>query len=132
MDGWNPNELGMVSLKAYARIAVLLKQIEGGAPWPRATLHARIVYLLKEGAKIGHVMSYRPLTISAPLYRCWATMRLKSLEPWIRQWSLPEMHAGVPEMRAVDAWHEVLTSLEEHKMDGKDFAGGVADIANFC
>ena len=70
MDGWSPKELGMLSLKAYARIAVLLKQIEGGAPWPKATLHARIVYLQKEGAKIGHVMSYRPLTISAPLYRC--------------------------------------------------------------
>ena len=58
-------------------------------------------------------------------------MRLKSCEPWIREWALPEMHAGVPEMGAVDAWHEVLTTLEDHKLNGKHFAGGVADIAKF-
>ena len=57
-------------------------------------------------------------------------MRLKSCEPWIREWALPGMHAGVPEMGAVDAWHEVLTTLEEHKLNGKQFVGGVADIAN--
>ena len=33
-------------------------------------------------------------------------------------------------MGAVDAWHEVLTTLEEHKLNGKQFVGGVADIAN--
>ena len=41
------------------------------------------------------------------------------------------MHAGIPEMGAVDAWHEVLTTLEEHKLSGRRFAGGVADIAKF-
>ena len=41
------------------------------------------------------------------------------------------MHAGVPEMGAVDAWREVLTTLEEHKLNGKQFVGGVADIAKF-
>ena len=41
------------------------------------------------------------------------------------------MHTGIPEMGAVDAWHEVLTALEEHKLNGKHFAGGVADIAKF-
>ena len=40
-----------------------------------------------------------------------------------------EMHAGVPEKEATDAWHEVLTLLEEHKLNGKHFVGGVTDIA---
>ena len=53
------------------------------------------------------------------------------MSPWIRDWALPEMHAGVPEMGAVDAWYEVLTTLEGHKLDGKHFVGGVADIAKF-
>ena len=44
---------------------------------------------------------------------------------------MPEMHSGVPEMGAVDVWHEVLTTLEEHKLNGKQFVGGVADIAKF-
>ena len=88
------------------------------------SLHARVVFLEKLGATTGQVMSYRPLTITSPLYRCWGIMRLKSCEPWLLEWALPEMHAGVPEMGAVDAWHEVLTTLEDHKLNGKHFAGG--------
>ena len=41
------------------------------------------------------------------------------------------MHAGIPEMGAVDAWYEVLTTLEDHKLNGKHFVGGVAYIAKF-
>ena len=44
--------------------------------------HARAVYLEKDGTEVGQVMSHRPLTITAPLYRCWATMRLADLEDW--------------------------------------------------
>ena len=58
-------------------------------------------------------------------------MRLRTLEPWVREWALPEMHAGIPEMGAVDAWIEVLTMTEELKLDGKDYCGGAADIAKF-
>ena len=103
LDGWSPKELSLLSCNAYGHIAVLLDQIEKGAPWPRSSLHARVVFLERLGAMTGQVMSYRPLTITSPLYRCWGTMRLRSCEPWIREWALPEMHAGVPEMGAVDA-----------------------------
>ena len=41
------------------------------------------------------------------------------------------MHAGILEMGAVDAWHEVMTTLEDHKLTGKQFVGGVAYIAKF-
>lgn len=47
-----------------------------GASWPRSATHARIVYLEKLGTEFGQVMSYRPLTIIAPVYRALATMRL--------------------------------------------------------
>ena len=76
-------------------------------------------------------MSYRPITITAPIYRAWATTRLKQMEPWVSSWDLPEMHAGVPEKGATDAWMEVLTTMEELKLDGKHFCGGTADIAKF-
>ena len=42
---------------------------------------------------------------------------------------MPEMHVGVFEMGATDAWYEVLTTLEDYKLKGKHFVGGVADIA---
>ena len=80
---------------------------------------------------MGMVMSYRPLTITSPLYRCWATLRLEDMQEWVKTWALPDMHAGVPAMGAVDAWREALTQIEELKVDGKTFSGGVADIANF-
>ena len=58
-------------------------------------------------------------------------MRLRHMEPWVAQWALPEIHAGVLEMGAVDAWHEVLTTLEDLKINDKNFVGGVAGIAKF-
>ena len=118
-------------MEVCEHIAVMLNQIEAGAPWPHSALHARIVYLEKLGAELGLVMSYRHLTITAPIYRGWATMRLRELEPWVRSWALPGMFAGVPEMGAVDAWMEVLTMLEGYKLDGKHYCGGTADIAKF-
>ena len=79
LDGWTPMELSMLSLKVYGHIATLLRQVEQGAPWPKSATHARVVFLEKAGAAIGQVMSYRPLTITSPLYRCWATMRLECM-----------------------------------------------------
>ena len=112
--------------------AIMLNQIEEGAPWPRPATHARVVYLEEEeGLAIGEVVSYRPLTIAAPIYRCWATMRLATLEEWIGSWALQEIYVGIPEMGAVDAWHEALTRIEELKLNGEPFCGGVADIAKF-
>ena len=101
----------------------MLDLIEMGAPWPRTSTHARVVFLEKVGAQIGQVMSYKPLTITSPLYRCWGTMRLEFMSPWIHEWALPEMHAGIPEMGAVDAWRDVLTTLEDHKLNGERFVG---------
>ena len=48
---------------------------------------------------------------------------------WIQHWALPEMFAGVPGRGAVDAWHEVLSKIEESKLDGKNYCGGVVGIA---
>ena len=89
LHGWSPKELSLLSRKTYGHIAVLLDQIEKGAPWPKSALHARVVFLEKPGATTGQVMSCRPLAITSPLYRCCGTMRLKSCEPRIREWALP-------------------------------------------
>ena len=80
---------------------------------------------------MGLVMSYRPITITAAIYRAWASTRLRQMEPWVRSWALPEMHVGIPERGAVDAWIEVLGTMEELKLDDMHFCGGTADIAKF-
>ena len=130
LDGWQPRELALLSRRICGHIANMLNQIEKGSPWPTSTRHARVVFLEKVGAALGEVMSYRPLTITSPLYRAWGSMRLRHMEEWVDSWKLPQMYAGVPEMGAVDAWHTVLTRLEELKLSGTPFCGGVADIAN--
>ena len=45
LDGWNPKELSLLYLTIYCHIATLLNQIEEGAPWPRSSTHARVVFL---------------------------------------------------------------------------------------
>ena len=50
LDGWSPKEFSLLSLQVYCHIATLLDQMEEGAPWPRTTTHARVVFLEKVGA----------------------------------------------------------------------------------
>ena len=82
LDGFRPREMTLLSRRAGERIAVLLNQIERGAPWPRIIRLAKVVFLEKIGAIPGKAMSYRPLTITASLYRCWASMRLEDCQHW--------------------------------------------------
>ena len=131
MDGWSPKELSFLPIGACNKIAIMFNQIEKGAPWPRPTEHARVAFLEKEGAQVGKVMSYRPLAISASIYRSWASLRLEDMDEWIRTWALPETFAGVPGKGANDAWFEALTTIEGYKLEQQPFCGGVADIAKF-
>ena len=112
-------------------VAVLYNLIEDWCSWPKSTRHARIAYLEKEGSKPGEVMSYRPLTVTTPVCRRWATMRLRAMEQWIVTWVLPEMFAGVAQQGAVDAWYQVAMDIEEKMLDGTRFCGGAADIHKY-
>ena len=51
-----------------------------------------------------------------------------TIEEWISSWALLEMH---PELGAVDVWHTALTEIEEMKLNGTPFCGGIAGIAKF-
>ena len=67
IDGWQPAELVLASWDVCIWVARLFQLIESGSPRPKACLHAKAAYLEKEGSKIGMVMSFRPLTITAPV-----------------------------------------------------------------
>ena len=108
----------------------MLNQLEEGAPWPRSATHARLVYLDEEGDAIGEVMVHRPLAITAPINRFWATMRPATLKEWFRPWALHKMYTGIPELGVVDVRRTALTSIGKLKLDGKPGCGGVADSAN--
>ena len=82
-------------------------------------------------AYMGQVMSFRPLTISAPLYRAYATMRLKDMQPWVEQWMTTEMYAGVPGNGATDAWYKVLLGIEQMKAEEQRFCGAATALLKF-
>ena len=131
MDGWQPAELALVSWNTCVWIKELFKMIEAGCPWPKPCLHAMVRYLEKDGSKVGDAMSFRPLTITVPIYRRWAAIRLKSMQGWIEGWALEEMFAGVPGQGAVDAWYQALMDIEQMLLEGTPFCGGAADIHKF-
>ncbi len=124
MDGWRPAELALASYEISRWIAELFEPIEEGEEWPQAVTHAQIAYLEKEGSKPGEAMSYRPITISSPMYRVWAAMRLRDMEQWISTWALPEMYAGIPGQGAIDAWFSLLLELELKEHQGTPYCGG--------
>ena len=131
MDGWQPAELALASWEMCRWIRHLFELIESGTPWPKSCLHAVVRYLEKDGSVLGEVMSYRPLTISVPIYRRWAAMRLLTMIPWVEGWALEEMFAGIPGQGAVDAWYQTLMDIEMLLLDGTPFCGGAADIHKF-
>lgn len=57
LDGWSPEEMALLPKKACRYVAILLNLMEDRAPWPKPAPHARVAYLLKEGAEIGQVMN---------------------------------------------------------------------------
>lgn len=130
MDGWHPAELTLVSYETARWIAELFELIEEGADWPQAATHATIAYLETEGGKPGEAMSYRPITISAPIYRVWAAMRLKDMEQWISTWAVPDMYASTTGQGATDAWYTLLVDFELKDLQGVPYCGGTVDIQN--
>ena len=76
-------------------------------------------------------MSYRPITITAPIYRVWASMWLKDLSERISLWALPDMYDGIPGQGATDVWYNLLLELELDDLQGTPFCGGIADIQKF-
>ena len=61
LDGWSPGEMALLSRKACHYVAILLNLVEEGNPWPTSCPHARVAYLLKEGAEIGQLSSSRQI-----------------------------------------------------------------------
>ena len=104
---------------------------EKGASWTRWTDTARAAFLEK---KIGSAepFDFRVLVITAPVYRRWARVRLRDLQPWIETWSCPEMFAGAAAQVAQDATYVISTEMELCRLLAILFCGGAVDTSKFC
>ncbi len=108
--------------------AYLLRAIEKGADWPKGTLHARAVFLAKTDEPSLDPINYRNLTILSVLYRKYGVVRLRNLRPWIEEWKLDNLYAGIPGLGAEDAWYETAMHAELCKVNGTVITGAAADI----
>ena len=118
MDGFTPSDLTLLSDDAFWWLAELLELVEGGQPWPEQLTHARAAFLAKDPDRPEDPLAYRVLLVLPALYRRWASMRLADLEPWIQEWQLDEMFAGVPGVGAEDAWWCTSLQLESLWIQG--------------
>ena len=108
MDHWACTDLSLLSASAFRYLALMLRLMESGKPWP-----AQILLTCPEEPL--NPMEYRFLMITSSIYRLWGKTRLRHLKPWIDRWRLPNMYGGLQGVGADDAWYA--TSLEvEHAM----------------
>ena len=124
MDQWAPDEMALLSLKAFKTLVSLLKLVENGAPWPQHCQHARASFLSKDPDDLLNPLSDRVLLMLPVLYRRWASLRLHDLSPWVSQWQLDSMCAGVESKSAEDGWWNTNMLLEQATIGQQPFTGG--------
>ena len=73
-------------------------------------------------------MDYRVLLMLASTYRLWGKIRLAHLQPWIEEWNLPEIYAGIEGKGAADAAYATAMEIEYCRISGTKYSGGAADI----
>lgn len=89
LDQWAPADLKLLSLEAYWYLADMLNDIEQGTPWPRQLTTARAAFLSKDPDDSLNPLAYCVRLMLPSIYRMWAKTRLRHLQPWMDEWTLP-------------------------------------------
>ena len=84
-DAWCCDDLRYMPMLAAELLLGMFEQVQHGHPWPSVLTEARAVFLAKEGGGLSPY-EYRILTITSHIYRKWAPLQLKRIEPWTRSW----------------------------------------------
>ena len=128
LDGWQIDDLKLLNGNTIGWLGKMYDRIEQGAAWPAAANHAKASYLVKDEKKLDDPLSYRGLLITTLIYRIYASVRLGDMSPWIQEWALPCMFAGVPGAGAEDAaWLSAL-EMEHCDLHNVPVSAGGADI----
>lgn len=83
--------------------------------WPANLLHTKSSFLEKSADNKTDPLAYRVLHTLLTIYHRWASMRIRDLVPWIKEWQLDEMLAGVEGQGARDAAYLMAMQLEIQK-----------------
>ena len=113
----------MWSNLALKHLVDMLNLIEQEGRWPRQMHYARVAFLPKDEEDPLEPESYRALLMLPSVHRLYAKTRLRHLTPWVGDWMLEEMYAGVPGKGAADAAYHTALLIENCFLKGTDFTG---------
>ena len=110
--------------KAYARLAQMLNCVEAGSNWPSQMNESRAAFMAKDEEDELNPLAYRVLLMAPSIYRMCARAFAAHLQPWIAQWTTPEIFAGMEGQGAEEAAYHASLFLERCQVHGVDFTGG--------
>ena len=109
----------------------MLNCIEKGAKWPTQLNGPRVAFMSKDEDDELDPLAYRVLLMLPAVYRMWARTRLAHMQPWIADWTTPEMFAGVQGQGAEEAAYSISLFLEHCQVHGTDFTAGQPTSSSF-
>ena len=72
---------------------------------------------------------YRILTLTSVIYRMWAKVRCKQLDPLYRHWCDDGLVTAGPGLGASDAYYNLAIRFEHGRVFQTQFAGGATDLS---
>ena len=127
LDGISREDLLNMPDSIHACLISVLHKVEQGCPWPTACMQGVIAALQKEpDAK--WVNAFRPITVLALPYRCWASLRCKQLIRWITRHAPDTLIGNRPGKSTTDLWFAIQAQIEEQHYEGGEMAGVLTDI----
>ena len=124
MDQWAPADFKLLSDRAYGELARMLNMVENGSSWPESLQMARAAFMEKDPEDGQNPLAYRVLLMLPTTYRMWTRTRLRRFLPWIAEWALDEMYAGVEGQRAADAAYSTALEIEDCLLTNTPFHRG--------
>ena len=118
----------MIATPCFVHPRHLLQLVMQGHPCPQQLLHARAHMLAKDTSRPLDPLAYRLLLITPVLYRAWAKLRLRHLQPWMATWALPTMFGGIQGFGAAEAWYATSVDVEWAMVFNTPLVGGALDL----
>eukprot|EP00969_Alexandrium_andersonii_P025606 1118108-Alexandrium_andersonii.AAC.1 len=90
--------------EAAQALIPILRHAEATGIWPRPMRIGKCVYVAKTSPPSLDAAEHRGLLILSTIYRTWSKLRLRQVQPWVAQWQVDQLHAGIKGRGAERAW----------------------------
>ncbi len=127
-DGISRQDLIRMPTECQIALVQLINQIEGGLPWPRATMTGLISSLEKHD-RAQTVKDYRPICVLSLIYRVWSSLRARECLRWLLQFIPTDLIGSCPNRQAGDLWYTVASIVESGNHFDERCCGALADLS---